>query len=97
METGRTHEKTCVVCGNIAYSCCKLCGNKAMHFYPQKGKCSRKDCFVDYHNEVFLGLALDDTNLVNKRKSDLTLPNIMKRKNHERHIRSLRELQPDDG
>ena len=54
VETGRKYEKTCVVCGNIAYSCCKLCGNKAMHFSPQKGKCSRKDCFVDYHNEVFL-------------------------------------------
>ena len=52
---------------------------------------------MDYHNEVFFGLALDDTNLVNKRKSDLVPPNIMKRKNHERHIRSLREQQPDDG
>ena len=45
----------------------------------------------------FFGLALDDTNMVNKRKSDLTPPNIMKRKSHEQHIRSLREQQPDDG
>ena len=45
----------------------------------------------------FFCLALDDIKLVNKRKSDLTPPNIMKRKNHERHIRSLREQQPDDG
>ena len=83
VETRRKHERTCVVCGNIAYSCCKLFDNKAMNFSPQKGKCSRKDCFVDYHNEVYFGLALDSTNLVNKRKSDLTPPNIMKRKNHE--------------
>ena len=34
LEIGRKHEKTFVVCGNIAYSCCKLCGNKAMHFSP---------------------------------------------------------------
>ena len=54
VETGIKHKQTFVVCGNIAYSCCKLCGNKAMHFSPQKGKCSRKDCFMDYHNEVFL-------------------------------------------
>ena len=54
VETGRKHGKTCVVCGEIAYSFCKLCGNKAMHFFPQKGKCSGKDCFMDYHNEVFL-------------------------------------------
>ena len=83
VETGIKHEKTCFVCGNIAYSCCKLCGNKAMHFSPQKGKCSKKDCFVDYHNDVFFGLALDDTNLLNERKSNLTPPNIMNRKNHE--------------
>ena len=97
VDTGIKNEKTFVVCGNIVYSCCKLFGNKAMHFSPQKGKYSRKDCFVDYHNEVFFGLALDDTNLVNKRKSDLTPPNIMKQKNHERHIRSLWEQQLDDG
>ena len=45
----------------------------------------------------FFGLALDDAKLVNKRKSDWTPPNIMKRKNHERHIRSLPEQHPDDG
>ena len=54
VENGRKHENTCVVCGDMAYSVCKMCGNKAMHFFPQKGKCSRKDCFVDYHNEFFL-------------------------------------------
>ena len=36
VETGRKHEKTCVVCGNIVYSCCKLCGNKAMQFSFRK-------------------------------------------------------------
>ena len=45
----------------------------------------------------FFCLALDYAKLVNKRKSDLTPPNITKRKNHERYIRSLREQQPDDG
>ena len=83
VETGRKHGKTCVVCGEIAYSFFRLCGNNAMHFFPQKGKCSLKDCFVDYHNDVFLGLALDDAKLVNKRKSNWTPPNITKRKNHE--------------
>ena len=80
VETGRQHGKMCVVCGDILYSFCNLCGKKAMHFFPQKGKCSGKDCFVDYHNEVFFGLALDDAKLVNKRKSDWTPPNITKRK-----------------
>ena len=53
VDTGRKNGNTCVVCGEIAYFFCKLCGNKAMQFFPQKGKCSGKDCFVDYHNEVF--------------------------------------------
>ena len=43
VETGRKHGKMCVVCGDIEYSFCKLCGNKAMHFFPQKGECSGKD------------------------------------------------------
>ena len=69
METGRKHGKTCVVCGEIAYYFCKLCGNKAMHFFTQKGKSSGKDCFMDYHNEVFFGLALDDKKLVKKGRA----------------------------
>ena len=32
VENGQNHRKTCVVCGEMAYSVCKLCGNKAMHF-----------------------------------------------------------------
>ena len=47
--------------------------------------------------EEFFGLALDDAKLVNKRKSDWNPPNIMKQKNHEQHIRSLREQQTDYG
>ena len=54
MENRRKHGKTCVVCEEIVYPLCKLCGNKSMHFFPQKGKCYGKYCFVDYHNEVFL-------------------------------------------
>ena len=50
---GLKYGKTCVVCGEMVYSVCKLCGNKAMQFFPQKVKCSGKDCFVDYHSEVF--------------------------------------------
>ena len=94
--SGRKHGKTCVVCGEMAYSICKMC-DRAMHFFPQKGKCTGKDCFVDYHNEVFFGLALDDASLVNKRRSEWTPHNITKRINNERHIKSLRTQQEDDG
>ena len=97
VETGRKYGKKCVVCGEIAYSFCKLCGNTSMHFFTQEGKCTGKDCFMDYHNEVFFGLDLDDAKLANKRKSNWNPPNITKRKNHEQHIRSLREQHTDDG
>ena len=60
VASGRKHGKTCVVCGEMAYSICIMVGNRATQFSPQKGKCTGKDCFVDYHNEFFFGLALDD-------------------------------------
>ena len=53
VENRQKHVNMCVVCGEMAYSICKLCGNRAIHFFPQKGKCSRKDCFVDHHNKGF--------------------------------------------
>ena len=37
VENGRKHGNTCVVCGDIEYSFCKLCGNKAMQFFLRKG------------------------------------------------------------
>ena len=90
VENRRKHGNKCVVCAEMAYSVCKLCGNKDMHFFLQKWKCSGKDCFMDYHNEVFFGLALDDTTLINKQKSEWTPPNIRNRQKNEQHIKSLR-------
>ena len=37
VDNKRKHGKTCVVCGDIAYSFCKLCDNKAMQFFLRKG------------------------------------------------------------
>ena len=54
VDNGRKHRNMCVVCGEVVYSVCKMCGNKDIHFFLKKGKCSGKDCFMDYHNEVFL-------------------------------------------
>ena len=65
IETGRKHPKICVVCGNNAYSLCQLCG-KAMYFLPTKGGCAGRNCFVDYHDEMFYGLAYEDRKVVTK-------------------------------
>jgi hypothetical protein len=53
--------------GFISYSFCVLCGGRGLHYFPQKGKRSGEDYFIDYHhNEAFFGLAfLDDSELVN--------------------------------
>jgi hypothetical protein len=66
MEMEWKHPKKCVVCGELTYSICVLCGGKGLHHFPQKGNCSSKDCFIDYHDEAFFGLALDDLGLLNK-------------------------------
>ena len=36
VENGRKNGKTCVFCGDMAYSVCKMCGNKAIHFFLKK-------------------------------------------------------------
>ena len=91
VETGRKHPKTCVVCGDPTYSVCVLCGGKGLHYFPQKGKSAGRDCFIDYHNEAFFGLALDDSELINKRKKEWGPASITKRKHNARYIGNLKE------
>jgi hypothetical protein len=63
--TGKHHGKKCLVCGELSYSACKLCGDKPLHFFPRNGKSAGKACFVDYHSDSFFGLASDDRTVVN--------------------------------
>ena len=95
VENVQNHRKACVVCVEMAYSVCSMCGNKAMHFFPKKGIATERTALW-ITTKRFFGLALDDTTLVNKQKSEWTPHNIMKRRNNERHIKSLRAQQPDN-
>ena len=95
VDNRQNHGKTCVVCGKMAYSICKLRGNKAMQFFLEKGSAPERTALW-IATMIFFGLALDDTNLVNKQKSEWNPPNITKRQNNERHIKILRAQKPDD-
>jgi hypothetical protein len=87
--SGKHHGKKCLVCGELSYSTCKLCGDKPLHFFPRSGKSAGKSCFFDYHSDSFFGLARNDTTLVNAAKK-WTPPNQTKRKRHAREIAVLK-------
>jgi hypothetical protein len=84
--TGKHHGKKCVVCGELSYSTCKLCGDKPLHFYPRNGKSAGKACFFDYHSDGFFGLASDDRT----KGSVWAPPSQTKRKRNAREIASLK-------
>ena len=67
-----------------------------MHFFPTKGGSAGRNCFVDYHDEGFYGLAISDCNLVNKRKSEWVEPTQTRRKTNLRHIKGLRQQSNDE-
>ena len=88
VQTGKKHPLSCRVCGEQCYSVCGLC-NKPLHFFPNRGKNMGKSCFLEYHNDSFFGLAVEDCKVMQKRKSDWTPPSATKKKVQKRHIDSL--------
>jgi len=85
VETGKKHPLSCRVCGEQCYSICGLC-NKPLHFFPNRGKNLGKNCFLEYHNDSFFGLAVEDCKVMNKRKSDWVPLSLAKKKVQKRHI-----------
>eukprot|EP00957_Ditylum_brightwellii_P055655 4216746-Ditylum_brightwellii.AAC.1 len=57
--------KPCDVCGIDSYTTRGLC-KVHVHYFPQKGGQKGHDCFLEYHNKYFFGLARKDTTLVKK-------------------------------
>jgi hypothetical protein len=49
----------------------------------------RESCFLEYHNDSFFGLTVEDCKVIQKRKSDWTPPSATKKKVQKRHIDSL--------
>ena len=57
--------RVCAWCGEKAYQVCGLCGNSnggpgvALH-YSVKGKVGGNNCYYNYHNSAYLGMARED-------------------------------------
>ena len=75
------HPKKCKVCGGDAYSMCGICG-VFLHYSPMKGKYAGKNCFHDYHDDGFFGLARDDDGISNVKKSEWKYPTVAKEKSN---------------
>jgi hypothetical protein len=89
MVTGMKHATACAVCGIPASAQCGICkvalhppaSNRATKNNPPKNS----NCFVDYHNTMFFGLAKCDCKLIidgdslSKRKANYQYPNSRKK------------------
>jgi hypothetical protein len=73
------------------YTSCGICGmesngndgHPSLCFYPSKGAGAGNVCFLDYHNDVFFGLAKKDCNsVVRKHHAEWVAPNHAKRDEH---------------
>jgi hypothetical protein len=88
----------CVVCSTKTYTSCGLCdtagrdndGHPPLCFFPSKGAGVGNTCFLDYHNDVFFGLAKKDCNsVVSKHESEWVTPNRAKRDEHAVYMTEL--------
>jgi hypothetical protein len=88
----------CVVCSTKTYTSCGLCvttakdndGHPPLCFFPSKGAGIGNACFLDYHNDVFFGLAKKDCNsVVSKHESEWVTPNRAKRDEHALYMSEL--------
>ena len=68
------HGHKCVVCKQKAYTFCQVCG-EWMHRYTNRGGNGQKYCDINWHNDLFFGLAeKDHCSLKNKPKSTFKEP-----------------------
>ena len=67
----RKHPNKCYVCGKYSYHKCQVCG-VLLHMTPLKT--TKRSCFIDYHNDVFFGLARGDFKFVGALKAYWQLP-----------------------
>ena len=66
------------MCGGNDYLVCGTCG-VALNFLTQKGDHKGKQCFFDYHNDDFFGLARDDRNISDVKNYEWAYPSSSKK------------------
>ena len=67
----RKHPNKCYVCGEDSYHKCQVY-EVSVHMTPLKT--IKRSCFIDYHNDVFFGLARGDFNFFGALKADWKPP-----------------------
>ena len=86
--------RMCAWCGEPAYTKCMLCkdpsGKAGVTLHSSKS-IERSLCFVEYHNDMCIGIAKDDQyKLLKKRKKNWTEPTEMERDENRDHISWLK-------
>jgi hypothetical protein len=84
------NKRICVVCGKPCRYVCKIC-DKAMH-YPSFTKKDEvpKQCFLNYHNTNFFGLAMEDHKLVGKKRKEFEIPTDQRIQEHHVAMQRMR-------
>jgi hypothetical protein len=84
-----------VVCNTKTYTCCGFCittakdndGHPPLCLFPSKEAGLGNACFLDYHNNIFFGLAKKDCNgVTTKHESNWVAPNCAKRDEHAMYM-----------
>eukprot|EP00957_Ditylum_brightwellii_P115970 8846320-Ditylum_brightwellii.AAC.1 len=65
--TGKQHGKACRMCGKMSYSMCTVC-RVSLHFLPTTRASAGAQCFFDYHNGTFFGMAQEDAQISGIKK-----------------------------
>jgi hypothetical protein len=91
------HALKCQSCGQNCYTLCGLCQDAdgrhpPVCFNPLRGKGKGKQCFLDYHNDLFFGLAHKDSGKVLRRnEKDWLSPTSAKRVKHAQYMYKVLE------
>ena len=81
------HEAKCVVCRQNCYTSCSICGVR-LHFPGTKKEGCDGKCFVNYHNNEYLGLCACDYPLRGLKTKDYKKPTKKKINENKKQIRS---------
>ena len=69
----------------MAYSKCKICG-VFLHYNTTRGEAAGKNCFFQYHDDAFFGLAKCDHAIANIKKGDWKDPSQSAQKKNRDYI-----------
>jgi hypothetical protein len=80
------HAAKCMVCSEITYKRCALCG-VSLHNMDSRGKGKGRNCFLEWHDVNNFGLCFGDRKLVGVKTSDWKPPTTTKLNRNKRLIK----------